>query len=611
MVTGLSNYIYFKDIDSHFIIKIFNIRIRLKHKSKFLYNDAVEYGLTTKERSQKIIVTLTSFPKRINTVSKTINTILRQSVKPDKIILWLAKEEFPKGKSELPEDLLKLEKLGLTIDWCENLLSYKKLIPTLRLYPNDIIITADDDIYYEEDWIESLYSQYLKNPEYVYVRRAIRVKYDGNNLIRLSDRQTDYKNFLEPSYLNQLVGCGGCLYPPGCFYKDIYNIKFLSIIPTHDDIYFWFMLILNHKKIQIVKGFEANVYCIEGTQKFGLCKQNNNNSVGMPNQKAYEIMLKEYPQVLDIIKNDNNQKTKDINVCLSCDDNYSKYAGVVIASILYNADAEDNLHFYILDGKISQENKEKLLSLKHIKNCEINFVPIDESMFDIYKQINTHDYITLASFYILKMAELLSMLKKVIYLDCDMVVNSTLKDIYNYDLQNKPIGAVLDARVKRKKKWKHTKYINSGMIVFDLNKIRQEKIEDKFIEYTKNNIKNIDTGDQDIINFTLKDNIQILPDIWNVQVSGFASRTNFTRYPKIVHYIGPDKPWIFASLTFFKNLYFKYLQLTPWALSDDEKLKWYKENKKATFIRFWKKRPLCFIHPKYLYAFYRSYILNK
>ena len=202
----LSKYIYCKDIDSHYIVKIFNIRLRLKHKSKFLYKDAVEYGLTTKERCPKIIVSLTSFPKRINTVSITINTILRQSVKPDKIILWLAKEEFPEGKSKLPEDLLKLEKFGLTIDWCENLLSYKKLIPTLRLYPNDIIITADDDIYYEEDWIESLYSKYLQNPEYVYVRRAIRVKYDGNNLIRLSDRQTDYKNFLEPSYLNQLVG---------------------------------------------------------------------------------------------------------------------------------------------------------------------------------------------------------------------------------------------------------------------------------------------------------------------------------------------------------------------------------------------------------------------
>ena len=69
------------------------------------------------------------------------------------------------------------------------------------------------------------------------------------------------------------------------------------------------MLILNHKKIQIVKGFDANVYCIEGTQKFGLCKKNNNNSEGMPNQQAYEIMLKEYPQVLNKKKNSNKIET--------------------------------------------------------------------------------------------------------------------------------------------------------------------------------------------------------------------------------------------------------------------------------------------------------------
>lgn len=301
----------------------------------------------------------------------------------------------------------------------------------------------------------------------------------------------------------------------------------------------------------------------------------------------------------------------NINVCLSCDDNYSKYASVVIASILFNAFEDDFLNFYILDGKISQENKEKMLLLKNIRNCEINFVYIDESKFNLYKQINTHKYISLPTFYRLKLSELLPNINKIIYLDCDMVVNSSLKELFNIDLKDKFIGGVLDARVIHKSKWKNSKYINAGMILFDLDKIRKEKIEDKFLEFTKNNINNIETGDQDIINFTLKDNIQILPDIWNVQVSGFASRTNYTKYPKIIHFIGSDKPWIFASLTYFKDLYFKYLQLTPWALTDEEKPKWYEENKKATFIRFWKKRPLCFLHPKYLYAFYRSFIYNE
>ena len=61
------------------------------------------------------------------------------------------------------------------------------------------------------------------------------------------------------------------------------------------------------------------------------------------------------------------ESNEKINICLSCDDNYAKYAGVVITSVLTNALPEDKLNFYILDGGISVENKDKILSLKNIK----------------------------------------------------------------------------------------------------------------------------------------------------------------------------------------------------------------------------------------------------
>ena len=65
-----------------------------------------------------------------------------------------------------------------------------------------------------------------------------------------------------------------------------------------------------------------------------------------------------------------------INIALSCDENYSKYAGIVIASILANAKNTDILDIYILDGGISEKSKEKILSLKNIKNCNIEFVTV-------------------------------------------------------------------------------------------------------------------------------------------------------------------------------------------------------------------------------------------
>ena len=86
-----------------------------------------------------------------------------------------------------------------------------------------------------------------------------------------------------------------------------------------------------------------------------------------------------------------------INVCLACDNNYAKYAGVVVASVLANSKDDESLNFYILDGGISENKKTEILSLKSIKDCKIEFVQIEESMFEDYKKVATHKYISIAT----------------------------------------------------------------------------------------------------------------------------------------------------------------------------------------------------------------------
>ena len=78
-------------------------------------------GVNNNKRDTKVIVSLTSFPARIDTVYITIRSILMQSLKPDIIILWLAQEQFPEKEKELPYNLLKLKKYGLTIEWCHDI----------------------------------------------------------------------------------------------------------------------------------------------------------------------------------------------------------------------------------------------------------------------------------------------------------------------------------------------------------------------------------------------------------------------------------------------------------------------------------------------------------
>lgn len=297
----------FRDIDSHYVIRIFDIQISLKHKCRFKYKKADAYGISAQRRVPQIIVSLTSHPARIDTVHLAINTLLRQTLKPDRIILWLAKEQFPQGENSLPDSLTELQALGLDIKWCEDLKSYKKLVPALREFPEDMIVTVDDDLYYEENMLEMLYKTHLEHPQDIVVNRSWRVKVQGEKLIPLASRKISYEEYTDPSYLNQLMGGSGCLYPPNSLHKDVLNTdKIMSLIPTHDDVYFWVMAVINGTRVRVANNGKTQLYYIENTQKSGLCKINRKNNAGMPVTDAYTIMLKEYPRIMDKFREDLN-----------------------------------------------------------------------------------------------------------------------------------------------------------------------------------------------------------------------------------------------------------------------------------------------------------------
>ncbi len=104
---------------------------------------------------KEFIVSLTSWKNRINIVHNAIESIMNQTVKPDKIVLNLSLDEFPSGNDELPDNLISLIDKCLEIGWVKkNSRSFKKLIPTLDKYREAIVMTVDDDIVYPQDFIE-------------------------------------------------------------------------------------------------------------------------------------------------------------------------------------------------------------------------------------------------------------------------------------------------------------------------------------------------------------------------------------------------------------------------------------------------------------------------
>ena len=292
-------------IDSHMLIYFMFLRLNIKYKSTASIPIIHESGVNCTKREKKIIASLTTFPERINEVATTIKTIMNQTVKADEINLYLASEQFPNKEKDLPAELLKLKEFGLQIKWCHDIKSYKKIIPALKEYKNDIIITFDDDIYYEKDTIETLYNSYLKNPKVIQANRVWHVKLDDNKVIPL-DKSFLYwneENYRTPSFFNTIIGCGGVLYPPNSLSEMVLDEeKFKSIIPTQDDIWLWAMAVLNGTKIKLNKGYTSNLVAVENTQNSGLCKLNNKKSKGLSGKDGFNIMVQNYPEILEILK---------------------------------------------------------------------------------------------------------------------------------------------------------------------------------------------------------------------------------------------------------------------------------------------------------------------
>jgi hypothetical protein len=138
-------------------------------------------GVTAIKRNPELIVSLTTIPERIGTIHLCLDSLLKQSLKPDRLILWLSESndtDRPKiDKETLPASLLRLVARGVEIRWCKDIRSYRKIIPTLLDHPDALIVTADDDIFYSTHWLRTLYDAYQIEPQYLHCHRAHLIRY--------------------------------------------------------------------------------------------------------------------------------------------------------------------------------------------------------------------------------------------------------------------------------------------------------------------------------------------------------------------------------------------------------------------------------------------------
>lgn len=216
-------------------------------KLKVIYDICLRKAIdVSPQRDTTIIVSLTSYGKRVKgSVIYTIYSLLKQTVQPERIVLWLNEKEY--SDKNLPVKLRFLCKYGLEIRYCRDIRSYTKIIHSLSAFPDKHIITADDDIYYTRDFIDEFLKAHQQNPHAIITGIAKMPILKGDE-----KHPTPYITWPEYHHVSVSfkydktkifpLGIGGVLYPSNIFDDEVLNESiFTSLCPKADDIWLYIM----------------------------------------------------------------------------------------------------------------------------------------------------------------------------------------------------------------------------------------------------------------------------------------------------------------------------------------------------------------------------------
>ncbi len=186
----------------------------------------------------EIIVSLTSYPPRFANLSLTLRCLLRQSLRPDKLVLWIAQSDM----HLIPASVHALTAHGLEILPCEDLGSYKKIIPALARFPESIIVTADDDLFFPRNWLADLVAEWSKDPHTIVCHRAHGIRHSpSGSLLPYGDWENNIGEREAGPEVFPTSGAG-VLYPPGSLHRDVGGTElFLRICPNADDLWLYWM----------------------------------------------------------------------------------------------------------------------------------------------------------------------------------------------------------------------------------------------------------------------------------------------------------------------------------------------------------------------------------
>ena len=271
-----------------------------------------------------------------------------------------------------------------------------------------------------------------------------------------------------------------------------------------------------------------------------------------------------------------------INVVYASDDNYAKHAGISIESLLNTNREIEKIKIYVIENNIEIENKQKIEDIVNKYKRDIVF--IDSKNFDSKLKINDNFPRAAFSRLFLSSIKELEEEDKVLYLDCDTIVNDNIEELYNTNLEGCYFAAVQDNAayylLKKIGMNKKNRYINSGVLLINLTKWREDDIENKFLKFIEKHNGKVNHHDQGVLNGVCKDYIKILHPKFNMMpemIYMTVKQSNFLynvhnyysqkevdeakKNPVIIHYVEKfySRPWKIDCEHPMKNKYLEYL----------------------------------------------------
>lgn len=253
-----------------------------------------------------------------------------------------------------------------------------------------------------------------------------------------------------------------------------------------------------------------------------------------------------------------------INISCTINSTYTQHFGVMCAS-LFEHNPQHQFEIFLIYDHIAEEEKEKIEMLFQKYQQKITFISF--KLNDLIAKYPLSNHAHYANYYRLFLTELLPQeVKKVIYLDCDLLVLTDVMPLWEMnekEINRYSLWAVSEGTSEPKAQAlgieNPENYFNSGVMLINLQKWREENLLDKFMSFVQSYPEKIELWDQDVLNAVCKD-YGLLPSAWNTKSCQNIKKKKIY----ILHYTGIHKPWHYLSKHNHKNLYFKYLKKTPW-----------------------------------------------